>query len=84
MLSQTNTIDLHSWNLNISDTPTLAPQGFNTACSFHSNAADFAVSEPPFNAPCADTNVTFGLFPDYTIHEFVLNITHVWWGDCGG
>jgi hypothetical protein len=84
MLSQTNTIDLHSWNLNILDTPTLAPQGFNTTCSFHSNAADFAVSEPPFDSQCADTNVTFGLFPDYTIHEFVLNITHVWWGDCRG
>ncbi|KAE9367724.1 hypothetical protein N431DRAFT_416522 [Stipitochalara longipes BDJ] len=71
------------WNLNIADTPTPAPQGFNTSCSYQSAAAYFAISEPPYNAPCANPNVTFGLFPQNSIHEFVLNITHVWWGNCG-
>ncbi|PMD18230.1 hypothetical protein NA56DRAFT_577254 [Hyaloscypha hepaticicola] len=72
------------WSFNISDTPTLAPQGFNTTCNYQSAAAYFAVSEPPINAPCANPNVTFGLFPDTNAHDFVFNVTHVWWGSCGG
>lgn len=79
-----NTLELGSWSFNISDTPTLAPQGFNTTCNYQSAAAYFAVSEPPINAPCTNPNVTFGLFPDTNAHDFVFNVTHVWWGSCGG
>jgi hypothetical protein len=65
------------WSFNISDTPTLAPQGFNTTCSyFNPTTYNFAVDGYPVNAPCANPNVTFGLYPSTC--GFTLNITHLY------
>ncbi|KAF8860478.1 hypothetical protein BDZ45DRAFT_619755 [Acephala macrosclerotiorum] len=69
------------WSFNIVDTPTLAPQGFNTTCSYHANTYVFALDgPPPYNEPCSNPNVTFGLFPNAN-HEFTFNVTHVY--ECG-
>ncbi|RDL41665.1 uncharacterized protein BP5553_01644 [Venustampulla echinocandica] len=69
------------WNLNISDTPTLAPQGFNTSCAYYNPTTYiFALDGAPYKAPCANPNVTFGLFPNGGC-GFTLNVTHTY-GDC--
>ncbi|KAH6674823.1 hypothetical protein B0J14DRAFT_509938 [Halenospora varia] len=70
------------WSMSILDTPTVAPQGFNTTCYYwYGGTYIFALDGAPTNAPCANTNVTFGLFPNAN-HEFTLNVTHLY-GDCG-
>jgi hypothetical protein len=71
----------NSWSLNLIDTPTPAPQGLNTTCSYSAGwAYTYALDGAPINEPCNDPNVTFGLFPDGD--HFTLNITHLY-GDCG-
>ncbi|KAF4629115.1 hypothetical protein G7Y89_g9035 [Cudoniella acicularis] len=48
---------------------------------FNGGTYEFALDGAPYNAPCANPNVTFGLFPN-SQHEFTLNVTHIY-GNCG-
>ncbi|TAQ83243.1 hypothetical protein B7494_g8435 [Chlorociboria aeruginascens] len=69
------------WQFNILDTPTIPPQGFNTTCYYYGDYSyTFALDDPPYNEPCANPNVTFGIFADG--EAFTFNVTHTW-GTCG-
>lgn len=69
-----------SWTFNITDTPTVSPQGFNTqTCYYYGEEAyEFAIDDYPVDAPCNDefTELTFTVAPDGSY--FVFNITHLW------
>ncbi|KAG9244708.1 hypothetical protein BJ878DRAFT_56739 [Calycina marina] len=70
-----------TWQFNIVDTPTLAPQSINTTCHYYYGGSYyFAIDGPPINQPCNNPNVTFSLYPNGNTFQF--NITHLW-GNCG-
>jgi hypothetical protein len=66
-----------TWNFNILDPSTLAPQSFNTTCHFYGPSSYyFAMDDYPVDQPCANPNITFSFYPDGTL--FHLNVTHLW------
>ncbi|RDL41199.1 uncharacterized protein BP5553_01178 [Venustampulla echinocandica] len=68
------------WSFEIADTPTPAPQGFNTSCHYYNpDVTKFAVDGNPIDQPCEDANVRFSMFQLYG--DFTLSVHHTW-GDC--
>lgn len=66
-----------TWQFNIVDTPTTAPQGFNTSCYYYNPTTyEFAIDGVPIDQPCADPSVTFSLYPGP--NGFIFNVTHLW------